>query len=168
MAARLRGDGDGSSSGVGDSGGGDGGGSSSGGSGGGSSSSSPPPELLPTAKAVPIPEEVNASSTLGANARMLMQATLARPLSAAEVGQLDTALATALSVLSADGDDANRRLLSSSMATALLSRGAAQLWACTLEVLSREPPVSVAAFGSSLVTSASATAGALFTAALDL
>ena len=142
-----------------------GGGSSSGGSSLASDRSTPPPEL-PMAVAVPVPSEIDASATLGHNAKRLLEARLSRLLSPAEGARVDEALTEALSVLQAGGDGEIRRLLAVPIGGALLHPGAAQLWACAVDAA--EVASSVAMFYSTVNNTASTIAGALFASALIL
>ena len=148
-------------------GGGSSGGSrgSSGGSSLASDRSTPPPEL-PMAVAVPVPSEIDASATLGHNAKRLLEARLSRLLSPAEGARVDEALTEALSVLQAGGDGEIRRLLAVPIGGALLHPGAAQLWACAVDAA--EVASSVAMFYSTVNNTASTIAGALFASALIL
>ena len=100
-----------------------------------------------------------------ANAQMLLQARLSRRLSAAEVQQLDEALATALSVLQSGDRAAQQRLLATDMATALLTPAAAQLWAVIVEVAVEGSVSDAAMFGAAVVSGASTIAGVLFASA---
>ena len=96
---------------------------------------------------------------------MLLQARLSRRLSAAEVQQLDEALATALSVLQSGDRAAQQRLLATDMATALLTPAAAQLWAVIVEVAVEGSVSDAAMFGAAVVSGASTIAGVLFASA---
>ena len=112
------------------------------------------------AQAVPIPDQVDASATMGDNIRTLLEARLSRPLSAGEIVQLDIAITEALSVLSSGAEGARQELLASTMATALMISAVAQLWACAVHVLSGVAPSSVASFASALLDSTGAVVGA--------
>jgi hypothetical protein len=144
-----------------------GGSRSSGGDGSSAASarSTPPPGSMPVAVAVEVPSHVDAASTLSVNARRLVQGGLSRAMLEAETAQLDAALSEALSLLQAGGEEGRRRLLGETMAVALLTPGAAQLWASIVEAVDGGVP-SVAAVCNSLVDHASAVAGVLFARAV--
>ena len=128
-----------------------------------------PSMRMPTAVAVPIPDAIEPTLTLSANARRLVEARLSRRLVDLEAQRLEEALAEALSVLQVGGDDARRRLLSTTeMATALLDPGASMLWACVTETATQGSVSSAATFGTALVATASTMAGALFASAFGV
>ena len=163
MAARLSG-GSSGSSGAGSGGGG------SGSSGASSSRSTPPPlpELPTVVDAVPIITAINTALTLSANARAVMEARLGRLLSASDRQRLEEALAEALSVLQAGGEDARRKLLAEPMAAVLLTPGAAMVWACVVETVTEADASSVSTLLSQLVATASSIAGTLFASAFGV
>ena len=153
----------------GNSGDADSGGGGDGGSGASSSRSTPPPQPeLPAAEAVPIRDAIQPTLTLSDNARTLLEARLGRRLSASEGQRVEEALAEALSVLQAGGAEARRRLLSTSMATAMLNPGVAMTWGCVVETISDGDASSIGAFSSALVATASTIAGALFASAFGV
>ena len=92
--------------------------------------------------------------------------TLSNTLADGERGcdALDDALAEAMSVLQAGGDDARKQALATSMAQALLSPAAAQVWASAVEAADA-PIASPSAFFRALLGSVSAIAGVLFASA---
>ena len=131
----------------------------------GATSPRPPSDAMPTTEAVLIPESLDPSSSVSANARALLEARLSRPLTAAEAQQLDAALVTALSVLQSGGDAAHRRLIATDMARALLTPAAAQLWAVVVEAAVEGDVPNAAAFGEAVEAGASTIAGALLVSA---
>ena len=167
------------------SGGGSGGGSSSGGSasgasggtsntsgasssGGASSQSSPPPsEVLPLAVAVEMPSAVVTALSLRDNIRRLLEARLGRQLVTSEVQGLDDQLIEALTLLQTGDTTAQRQLLATDMASALLVAAGAQLWASAVETLEWSES-SAAAYGARLTANASSVASALFASALGI
>jgi hypothetical protein len=151
------------------------GGSSGGPSGGSSATStrslSPPPVPLPTpdvptAIAVPVLAAVEATSSLAANVRSLLEGRLARPLAATEAAALTEALVEALGVLQSGGVAAQRALLDAPLGRALLSPSAAYVWATVAETAERDVS-TVAAFGDTVVSAAATISGALFAATFD-
>ena len=138
-------------------------------SGGGSSSaasarSTPPPPELPLAVAVEIPSAVDVTVSLTINVRRLLEGRLARLLTVQETAQLEDAMAEALSVLQAGGDETRRQVLAASMAEALMSPGAAQVWASAVEAADASV-ASPSAFFRALLSSTGAIAGVLFASA---
>ena len=138
MEARLGGDGGG--------GGGSSGGSGSGGSGGaGGGGGSTAPNTAPSSpgpvevSAVELPSQVISSATIGTNARLLLEGRLARPLTAAEAGRLQQALAEALS-LAAVGGAEQQFLLASPLGSLLIARGGAFVWAAVVAAISIDAP----------------------------
>ena len=123
---------------------------------------------MPVAEAVVVPDAIDPTLTLSANARRLLEARLSRRLEASEAQRLDEALAEALSVLQAGGDDARQQLLATEMATAMLNPGAAMLWACVTETATEGGVSSSAAYATALVAAASTIAGALFASAFGV
>ena len=79
--------------------------------------------------------------------------------------RLNEALATALSVLQSGDEAAQRRLLATDMATALLTPAAAQLWAVVVEAAVEGDVPNAAAFGAAVEAGASTIAGVLFASA---
>ena len=121
---------------------------------------------LPTTVAVQIPDAIDPSRTLSSHVRWLVEARLLRLLSASESGTLELALADALSLLQAGGDDYRRQLLNANLGAALLNAGAAALWACSVEASEQlSSGRSVSAFATSLLDTASNVAGAMFASA---
>ena len=138
MEARLGGDGGG--------GGGSSGGSGSGGSGGaGGGGGSTAPNTAPSSpgpvevSAVELPSQVISSATIGTNARLLLEGRLARPLTTAEAGRLQQALAEALS-LAAVGGAEQQFLLASPLGSLLIARGGAFVWAAVVAAISIDAP----------------------------
>ncbi|MDC0526074.1 hypothetical protein OAO87_03650 [bacterium] len=161
---------------LGGGGGGDGsrapgGSSSSSGGGGGDASSSrstpPPPEMPVAAEAVLIPTTEEATLSVSANVRRLLEARLSRRLTALESAELDEVLRESLSLLQAGGDEVQRQILAADLGSALLVPGAAHLWGCAVEAAEGDVR-SVAAFAEALRNTASEVASALFATALGL
>jgi hypothetical protein len=152
------------------------GGSSSSSNGGGStgagsssaSGRSTPPSLppLPLA-AVPPPFAIDPNASLAASVRRLVEARLRRPLQPAEGDRLGAAIDEGLSVLQAGGAEARQRLLATPMLAALVTPGAAQLWASALEATEGDV-TSAAAVASALINACSAIAAVLFAAAIGI
>jgi len=148
-------------------------GSSAGGGAGGSnqseasSSRSTPPPVPLLVDAIPI-NGVDATQSLSTNARVVIEGRLGRPLAALEIGQLDEALATALSVLQAGGDAARLKLLTDPMAISLLTPSAAWVWAAVTETAADGLATSLSTLLGEFVSTTSGIAGALFTSGLDL
>ena len=118
----------------------------------------PPPPSAPT---------LDVSISLLSNARRLVEARLARPMTQPEIEALEAGLVEALSVLRVGTDEAHRTTLQSITLTVLSTPAGAQLWACLLEEAERTIQ-SVAAFVAAVVGAASAIASAQLTAALGL
>ena len=118
--------------------------------------------------AVLIPDQIEPTLSLSVNVRRLLEARLSQRIAVSEAQRLDEALGEALSVLQAGGNDARRRLLTTDMATAMLSPGASMLWACVTDAAFEGDVSSVEAFGTTLVTAASTIAGAQFASAIGM
>ena len=107
------------------------------------------------------------AGSLGANVQWLLESRLSRPLTSAENTRLGDTLAEALSVLQSGGDDARRQVLAAPMRRALLSPGAAQVWASAVEAAEGDVQ-TVSAFCTLLSNSASTIAGVVFATALGM
>ena len=144
-----------------------------------SSSSTPPPTLpvpvpppLQPAQMVPAqavaPFLLDASASLGANLGRHVAMRMRRSLQPEEQSELDGALETGLSVLSAETAEARRQLLAATAIVALSNAGAAQLWACALEACGDVEVESVAALAAEITTQCGTISAALLSAALGV
>ena len=116
--------------------------------------------------AVPILEAIQSNSTLVVNVRQLVEGRLAQELTADEAGRLEAALQNALSVLQADGAE-RQRILSGTIAAALLSPGGAMLWAVVVETAESEVS-DIDAFCAAVLDTVSTIAGAVFASAMGM
>ena len=126
----------------------------------------PPPPSLP-----PVPAQyfaINPSQSTLDNFRRLVELRLQHPLSSDDVATLASALDEALSLLQSGGSNERRQLITSaSFTAAMATSGAAQLWACCMEVVERSV-IDVAATAQAVVAACSAIAAMLFSTAIGL
>ena len=134
------------------------------------SSACPTPPLPPS---LPLPQvaavqffTVTPSQPIFENFRRLVEVRLRRPLSPDDVATLANALDEGLSLLQSGGAEERRQLLgAASFTAAIATAGAAQLWACCMEVAER-PVTDVAAVAQAVIAACSAVAAMLFSAAI--
>jgi hypothetical protein len=127
----------------------------------------PPPPSLPQV-AAPAFFSIYPSQPILENFRRLVELRLRRPLSSEDVATLANALDEGLSLLQSGGGEERRQLLgAASFTAAIATSGAAQLWACCMEVAER-PVTDVAAVAQAVVAACSAVAAMLFSAAIGL
>ena len=109
---------------------------------------------------------VTPSQPIFENFRRLVEVRLRRPLSPDDVATLANALDEGLSLLQSGGAEERRQLLgAASFTAAIATAGAAQLWACCMEVAER-PVTDVAAVAQAVIAACSAVAAMLFSAAI--
>ena len=123
-----------------------------------------PAQMVPAQAVAPF--LLDASASLGANLQRHVAMRMRRSLQPEEQSELDGALETGLSVLSAETAEARRQLLAATAIVALSNVGAAQLWACSLEACGDGEVESVAALAAEITAHCGTIASALLAAAL--
>jgi hypothetical protein len=125
----------------------------------------PPPPSLPQVATTSF-FIVNPSQPILENFRRLAEMRLRRPLSSDDIAALANSLDEGLSLLQSGGAEERRQLLgAASFTAAIATSGAAQLWACCMEVAER-PVTDVAAVAQAVIAACSAVAAMLFSAAI--
>ena len=125
-----------------------------------------PAQMVPAQAVAPF--LLDASASLGANLGRHVAMRMRRSLQPEEQSELDGALETGLSVLSAETAEARRQLLAATAIVALSNVGAAQLWACALEACGDVDVESVAALAAQITTHCGTISAALLSAALGV